>query len=87
VWVGIAINMKSALNIVNYTLDQATLVFTPREKIDVVFLVSLCISLLLLTELNFGNTSVSTFSQCLAKHCVLPMKLDGLLSQNILCLH
>jgi len=30
VWVGIAINMKSAFDVQNYILDQAALFFTPR---------------------------------------------------------
>ena len=32
-WVGVAINMKITFNIVNYSLDQAALVFTPREYV------------------------------------------------------
>jgi hypothetical protein len=61
VWVGIDINMKSAFNIVHYTLDQAALVFTPRDYIRVAFLISLYIYLSLLAELKISKTSVSVF--------------------------
>lgn len=86
-WVGIAFNMKSTFNIVNYTLDQAVLVFTPREYIHLAFLVSLCNYLLLFAEINISKTSVPTFRLCLSKRYVLSMKFDGILSHNIVCPH
>jgi hypothetical protein len=87
VWVGIAINMKTAFNTVNYTLDQATFVFTPREYIHVSFLVSFCIYLQMFANFNITKTSVSIFPLCLTKRYVLSMKFDGILSHNIVCPH